>query len=48
MNDDVEFEEFVLAISEFELNDDEIQATAHTRAVSVADWEKIERAVRRA
>jgi hypothetical protein len=48
MNDDVQFDEFVLALSEFEFEDDEIQATAHTSAVSVTDWEKVERAVRRA
>lgn len=46
MNEDLQFDEFVAALAGFDL-DEEIQATAHTSAVSVADWKKVEQALGR-
>lgn len=37
-----EFDEFVRAVQELDLEDRAVSATSHTSAVSVKDWESIQ------
>jgi hypothetical protein len=39
-----QFDEFVKAVEELELEDKSVQATSHTSAVSLTDWNRVQQA----